>query len=649
MRSRLPAFARFVHENGNLSRLPTEVPQFLVEHLVSKPFISAPVEQAGSGIRSGFVCDPPCFVVSLDLRIRGSCVLFMQHQEKRQDFGQRDNILLERFWFAGLFGRLVRPSPSFFILVFLLGWPSVWFLAKIPVLWNYMDGFLQISSKPGAANLLVWPPLYCFGARFPMLIGYLIGGGTIKGALRYISHPVLTNSAVLTLIITQHLAFLGASLVFIRTISKKTYVQIVLALIFSSFSFLYATVHTVGSESGSVILILLIAAFSLEIARSSQLNCRRWILLSALLSAAVLTRHINAVMLLLPIFAAALPRLKDGRSALEACRNAASRALVALAAGVTALALANCLVWLCCLCAKVDHRSMVGLTFLARIDQLRNTPGRFSEFVDEMVDHVSDPVLVETLQRLKLANEAHQVGPDFITEAKATIEEVSSAHGALSPGQTDEHRMVAGSSAYRPPASTRGGLSSNAPSLRALMDEKFNALTTATLLTEPASFRQAVVSDWLEGQNWLCGFFTHCSISGTAIDWDNDPLGSKMQPLHGLATFSNFSFADLNALEKNFTGPFLADEIAVWHLVVAICILSVVAGILRVPAWNTATAVSMLVVGELVYLLSCCVAGQVWRYGIPFLELVLCAALTQVAGILDVLLGRIESSKLENK
>ena len=189
-------------------------------------------------------------------------------------------MLLERRWFAGLFGRLTRPWPSFLILVFLLGWPSVWFFAKIPVLWNYMDGFLQVSTKPGEANLLVWPPLYCFGARFPMLIGYLIGGGTVNGAVRYFSHPVLTNSAILTLIITQHLAFLGASLVFIRTISKKTFVQIVLALIFSSFSFLYATVHTVGSESGSVVLILLIAAFSIEIARSSQLNFRRWILLS---------------------------------------------------------------------------------------------------------------------------------------------------------------------------------------------------------------------------------------------------------------------------------------------------------------------------------------------------------------------------------
>jgi hypothetical protein len=264
---------------------------------------------------------------------------------------------------------------------------------------------------------------------------------------------------------------------------------------------------------------------------------------------------------------------------------------------------------------------MVGLTFLARIDQLRNAPGRFSEFVDEMVDHLSDPVLVETLQRLRRANEAHQVGTDFITEAKAAIEEVLSTHG----------------------------LSATVPSFSALIDKRFNALTTATLLTEPASFRQAVASDWLEGQNWLCGFFTHCSIGGTAIDWDNDPLSGKMQPLHGLATFSNFSFADLNALARNFTGPFLADEIVVWHLVVAICILSVVAGILRVPAWNTVTAVSMLVVGELVYLLSCCVAGQVWRYGIPFLELVMCAVLTQVAGILDVLLDRLGSSKLENK
>src|SRR5215471_15456608 len=86
--------------------------------------------------------------------------------------------LLRRLWPDGLFRRIARPWPSFFIQVILLAWPSVWFFAKIPVLWNYMDGFLQVSTKPSAANLLVWPPLYCFGARFPMLIGYLIGGGT---------------------------------------------------------------------------------------------------------------------------------------------------------------------------------------------------------------------------------------------------------------------------------------------------------------------------------------------------------------------------------------------------------------------------------------------------------------------------------------
>jgi hypothetical protein len=57
----------------------------------------------------------------------------------------------------------------------------------------------------------------------------------------------------------------------------------------------------------------------------------------------------------------------------------------------------------------------------------------------------------------------------------------------------------------------------------------------------------------------------------------------------------------------------------------------------------------MIIVGELVYLLSCCVAGQVCRYGIPFLELVMCAALTQVAGILDILVDRLGSLNPENK
>jgi hypothetical protein len=82
----------------------------------------------------------------------------MQYQEKQEGSGKRGDFLLERFWFARTFGRLVRPSASFLILASLLGWPSVWFLTKIPVLWNYMDGFLQVSTKPGVANLLVWPP-----------------------------------------------------------------------------------------------------------------------------------------------------------------------------------------------------------------------------------------------------------------------------------------------------------------------------------------------------------------------------------------------------------------------------------------------------------------------------------------------------------
>ena len=225
--------------------------------------------------------------------------------------------------------------------------------------------------------------------------------------------------------------------------------------------------------------------------------------------------------------------------------------------------------------------------------------------------------LVEVLQQLKRANEAQSVGVDFITEAKSTLQKVSSDHG----------------------------LSSNDPKFRSLADEKFNALMTATLLAQPKSFRQAVASDWLEGQNWPCGFFTHCAISGTAIDWNNDPLSTKMQPLRSLATFSQFSFADLNALAKNFKDPFVADNIAIWHLIVAVCILSVLAGVLRIPAWNIAIAITMLAVGELIYLLTCAVAGQVCRYGIPFLELALCAVLTLIAGILDCFILRWNQSR----
>jgi len=512
-----------------------------------------------------------------------------------------------RLFLFRLFGRLVRPWPSFCILIALLGWPSVWFFVKMPILWNYMDGFLQVSTKPGIANLLVWPPLYCFGARFPMLIGFLIAGGSLQEAVHYITHPVLTDSAVVTLIVAQHLALLGASLIFIRTLSKIPLVQFVLAFAFSSFSFLYATVQTVGSEAGSVVLILLIVTFSMAIAGSRQLSCGGWILLSGLLSAAFLTRYINAVMLLLPVIAAGLSLLGESKGVLDAFRRAASRAFVAVAAGVSALVVANCFIWLCCLGAKVEHRSMVGLTFLARIDQLRSVPGRFSDFVDEMVNHLHDPVLVETLQRLKRENEAHKLAGDFISEAKNTIADVSRAYG----------------------------LPVNARSFGTLVDKKFNALTAATLLAQPASFRQAVSSDWLESQTWTSNHFTRCSIGGTAIDWENDPLSSKMQPLRGLAPFASWSFDDLKALAKYFKGPFLADQIIVWHLLAATCVFGIVAARLRIPAWKILTAVSMLAVGEFLFLLSCAIAGQVCRYGIPFLELVVCGVLTLSAAILD--------------
>jgi hypothetical protein len=319
------------------------------------------------------------------------------------------------------------------------------------------------------------------------------------------------------------------------------------------------------------------------------------------------------VMLLLPVIAAGLSGLGASRGFLHAFRQAASRVLVAVAAGVSALAVAHCFIWLCCLGAKIEHRSMVGLTFLARIDQLRSAPGRFSDFVDEMVNHLRDPVLVETLQRLKRENEAHKLAGDFITEAKATVADVARAHGLPAHGRSSA----------------------------TVVDKEFNALTAATLLAQPASFRQAVGSDWLESQSWTSDHFTRCLIGGTAIDWENDPLSGKMQPIRGLATFASRSFDELKALAEYFEGPFLADQIMVWHLLAAIFVFSIVAARLRVPAWKTLSAVSMLVVGEILYLLSCSIAGQVCRYGIPFLELVVCGALTLLAAILDVIADRV--------
>ena len=508
---------------------------------------------------------------------------------------------------SGIVVRFVRTWWSYFVLITILGLPSLWFILRVPPLWNYMDGFLQVSTKPSAANLLVWPPLYCFGARVPMLIGYLLGGGQAKIALRYFNHPVLTDSAIYVLIIAQHLGLLLASLFFIHVLSKRTPVRIVLALAFASFSFQYAAVHTVGSESVSVILILLIVAFSVEIARRGQLSTKGWIWLTGLLCAAVLTRHINGVVTLLPIGTSCISLFCSYANGRRDHSEWVSRLLPALGAAVTAAVFANGFIWLSCLRAKVDYRSMVGETFLARLDQMRAVPGRFHEFVEQMSDRLSDPVLAESLKRLAQANESQTITSDFITEGKRTVEEALIARGLAS---SPKH-----------------------------VDEELNTLTKLTLLTEPASFRQAVWNDWSDGHRWLCGLFARCLVAGTGIDWDHDSLAGKMQPLRRLQTFSGFNFAELKTLSMNFPEVFLADKIIIWQLVLIGCCLSIVCLISRLPIGVPLTGILILVVAELLYCLTVSIAGQVCRYGITFLELVLCAVLTQAAAILDLCLN----------
>src|SRR5262245_31993513 len=72
------------------------------------PFASRPHTTAPSGedarfyLRFALSCFGP-----KNRRFAGFARLFMQHQEKEECSSQRENMLLERSWFAGLFGRIV--------------------------------------------------------------------------------------------------------------------------------------------------------------------------------------------------------------------------------------------------------------------------------------------------------------------------------------------------------------------------------------------------------------------------------------------------------------------------------------------------------------------------------------------------------------
>ena len=244
-------------------------------------------------------------------------------------------------------------------------------LTVIPPLWRDVDAYLQVTRPPGPETILQYGPLYCWLARIPLYIGYAsdcLRAGTPLPTLSFFAHPVLSDSGVFLLLLSQHLAFGLATLHFIAATTRIFWGRLMLAVVWAANPLFYSFAHTVGSEALSMILLLLLGVTGLKVAQSSRsVSWKDWLVLGLILWVCILTRHINAVLAaLLPVaFIAvgvyqliAVPFARSegfSRARWSNVKQSFQKAALGAAVGIICVVLANASVRVLCHLARIPY------------------------------------------------------------------------------------------------------------------------------------------------------------------------------------------------------------------------------------------------------------------------------------------------------
>jgi hypothetical protein len=293
-------------------------------------------------------------------------------------------------------------------------------LSVIPPLWRDVDAYGEVTQPPGAGTILLYGPLYCFAARIPLYLGYALdclrAGGSLP-TLRFFGDPILTDSGVFALLISQHIALCCSTYYLITLASRLFWVRLMLAIAWAVNPLFYTFAHTVGSEALSMILLLLVGATGLKILQSSRkVPWKEWVLFGIVLFLCTLTRHINAVLavvmpaafivlaasrlLMLPFTSSQPPRA----SRWIETKQALQKAILAIVVGISCILLANASVRLLCYAARIPYYSTLGLSFLYRLKFLATVaPERRNQLFDEVTRHTASSDIKEVISLLRVS------------------------------------------------------------------------------------------------------------------------------------------------------------------------------------------------------------------------------------------------------
>ncbi|PYJ23226.1 MAG: hypothetical protein DME99_03495 [Verrucomicrobia bacterium] len=274
-------------------------------------------------------------------------------------------------------------------------------LSMIPPLWRNVDAYFQVTLPPGSGTILQWGPLYCFVARVPLYLGYAldcVAAGPPLPTASFFIHPILTDSGVFLLLLSQHVSLCFATFYLITVATRLFWIRLTLAVLWAANPLFYTFAHCVGSETLGMILLLPVGATGLRIIRHSRrIPGKEWLLFGILLWLGILTRHINATLAgLIPLAffllsAHRLTLIPFARSQLLGrwrrlqARQVLQKATLAVAVGISCIVLANISLRALCHAVQIPYHSTVGFTFLFRLKFLAGLPAeRRNQLLDKV-------------------------------------------------------------------------------------------------------------------------------------------------------------------------------------------------------------------------------------------------------------------------
>jgi hypothetical protein len=216
------------------------------------------------------------------------------------------------------------------------------------------------------------------------------------------------------------------------------WVRFALAIVWAANPLFYTFAHCVGTETLSMILVLLVGARGLRIIRyGGKIPWKEWLVFGILLWFCILTRHVNTVLaalmptafillgahhLIVIPFTQSQPFGERRRSK---CKQTLQKMAVAVVVGIGCIVVANASLRILCYAAQIPYYSSVGRTFLFRLKFLASLP---PEKRDQLLDEVSKHALSSDVKRMiSLLRESFLTGApkwdveDFNQKARALL------------------------------------------------------------------------------------------------------------------------------------------------------------------------------------------------------------------------------------